>query len=550
MAYPAATALDIVNAQHDTAGLHTRLLLAVVCLAVFLAALALRWPNAALIPAFTDETDEIRLAYRIARGEVLPLTNDNSHIGVVHPYLMALVFRLFGPGAALARGMMAVAGALLTALTAWLAWAMAAAREQGPGARGAGEQGQALPAAYSLLLAGLLAGALTATSFPLIVLNSHVAWSNCLTPLFTTAALGLTWAAATRAHPWWLVGAGAAWGLALQTHPIAIGPLLGCAAWAAWQPTGRRWLSARWPWLSGAAFLLAYGNMLWFNLTSGGRSLAEAVDPKRTFSPITGLGDYLGRLADVALQLSRMLAGAYVPFDGQNAPVVVTPLTPIVGLLALAALIWAARRPATSVLTAAAVSTCLVLPLFSDGFQSLYQTRFLAPVLPLVYVALALAALDAVLAAAQGQHPARLVNWLVMGAAVLLTLVPLARVWGFYVESQARGLTNAPLFAVAGAAHEAAGRGFLVMLDKDVDDAKLGGGGGPYRALHLLLTLDETSFQAVKGDKIRYFTAATDDPLLLILGEKTLAQLDGAYPLTPAGHRIPSYATYTVRAPR
>ena len=44
-------------------------------------AAAARWPNLWLIPTFTDETLEVRLALQILRGEVLPLTNVDPYIG-------------------------------------------------------------------------------------------------------------------------------------------------------------------------------------------------------------------------------------------------------------------------------------------------------------------------------------------------------------------------------------------------------------------------------------------------------------------------------------
>src|SRR5262245_55768924 len=52
-------------------------------------AFALRFPNYQLIPAFTDEVDEIYRAVLTARGELLPLTNVDAYIGSLWNYLLA-----------------------------------------------------------------------------------------------------------------------------------------------------------------------------------------------------------------------------------------------------------------------------------------------------------------------------------------------------------------------------------------------------------------------------------------------------------------------------
>lgn len=93
---------------------------------VALLALALRWPYLMLVPRLTDETAEISWAWQIAQGEMLPLTHVDPYYGIVHPYLLAGLFNLFGPHIVLPRALNAIAGALLAALVAWVAWGMAA----------------------------------------------------------------------------------------------------------------------------------------------------------------------------------------------------------------------------------------------------------------------------------------------------------------------------------------------------------------------------------------------------------------------------------------
>jgi len=68
------------------------LLDAAIILCVFLLALALRLPYLQDVPRYTDETDEIDLALRIARGEIFPMTNVVGYLGAFYNYLLAGAF--------------------------------------------------------------------------------------------------------------------------------------------------------------------------------------------------------------------------------------------------------------------------------------------------------------------------------------------------------------------------------------------------------------------------------------------------------------------------
>ena len=59
-------------------------------------ALALRVPNHQIIPAFTDETEEIYRALQVARGELLPLTNATAIIGSFWNYVLPVAFWVSG----------------------------------------------------------------------------------------------------------------------------------------------------------------------------------------------------------------------------------------------------------------------------------------------------------------------------------------------------------------------------------------------------------------------------------------------------------------------
>jgi len=100
-----------------------------------------------------------------------------------------------------------------------------------------------------------------------IALNCHIAWSNCVTPLLTTAALWLMHRAVTTGRASRLVWAGGAWGLALMTHPTAALFIPGIGLYVALARP--RWVSTRWPWFAGLAGLTACSPLAWANIQSG-----------------------------------------------------------------------------------------------------------------------------------------------------------------------------------------------------------------------------------------------------------------------------------------
>src|SRR5687768_14426239 len=134
----------------------------VVLAAVLGIAGAARWPNLWLIPTFTDETIEVKLAYDIARGQIAPLTNVDPYIGSLWNWVLAVGFWTFGLNPWLPR-LFAFVGGVATVGAAW--WM---GREIGGRAGG-------------LVAALFMAGCSTH-----VLVNSHVAWSHATTPLWAT----------------------------------------------------------------------------------------------------------------------------------------------------------------------------------------------------------------------------------------------------------------------------------------------------------------------------------------------------------------------------
>jgi 4-amino-4-deoxy-L-arabinose transferase-like glycosyltransferase len=351
------------------------------------------------VPLITDETEEVRRALAVARGHLLPLTDVDSYIGAWNVYLTAVALRLFGPRLDVARGVTLVAAALTVAATYWLARELKLGRTA----------------------AGLAAGFLAASAAHVVV-GSHVAWSNCTTPLYTTLAAACVAAALRRDDPRWLPAAGLAGGLALQTHPTALPPLLALAAWGLWGAARRGWLRRSWPWLGLAAFLVAYSPLIVFNLSSGFHSIVHAQEIRNDYEHGHPLSPsrYLMDLGALGIGAGQLLGSSFVPTEGALAD----PDVWLAAALALAALAWGARRGLCLPLLASAV-TVLLLPLFTHKYNLVMNGRYLLPLLPPVLVA---------------------------EAAWLATLATAGGVWLHSPGARARGVAGTALLIVVGLA--------------------------------------------------------------------------------------------------
>ena len=287
------------------------------------------------MPRFTDETREVLRAIELLNGGLSSadrLVNVDAYIGGLYLWLLAAVFWLTGVSALTPRLVMAVAGALAVGLTYLLA------RDLGG------------------RLAGLFAAALLATSGGQILSNGHIAWSHCLTPTLTTlAAWLLQRAVRLDCRGSWL-GSGFSFGLALQTHPATLVLLPGAAAYVLWW--GRRWLRTPWPYLALALFVLAYANVLAFNLMTGGGSLREAATVRDRYDQgiVVDTLIYLGNHLPHGLMLLRYLAGAVDARSGAAA-YLLDPTLWLYGGLSLAGLIYCARRGAPLLLLMTISST-------------------------------------------------------------------------------------------------------------------------------------------------------------------------------------------------
>lgn len=503
-----------------------------VPLSLFVLALAVRWPYLNIIPAPTDETDELLWSFAILRSGARPLTASDPYIGPLASYATAAAFALAGPSLTSGRLVAALFGALAAPAT-WL-----------------------LAARLTSRVGAATAGLVMAVAFGPVI-HSHIAWSHGSAPALL--ALGLAaLVASVQEEPIaarrYTVGprralafaAGLFLALAVGAHPTVLALLPGIGWWWLWRtrPMSRAaicqlaWLAA------GGCAGYAPGLMAIarFGLLPWRAALAD-----REYAAFSA-GQLPARVAVWVASLLRNLAGGPQHDAGD-------PRLWFYGLLLFLALrtsVWRraipwlgqawlagrrlpiADRPAGvrppddggDLVGTLLISAALFMPLCMSGdrFISLTGLRYSAPLLP--PAALALGTL-----ATRCHGPRVWLLWLSLFG------VPVASLAAYYRSTAEGGVTGAPILQVVetivrerGCTNQWAGPPVLIDTALEV---KLGGGGEVGRAVAALLTLGGVPNEKARPDKIRWFVLNAEERLDLVLSANTVATLNDGGQLRP-----------------
>ena len=504
------------------ASLDTALVVALTALAALI-----RFPDFLYLPVFTDETWDAVRSLAIAEGRLQTLVNSSVYISSLQNYLTAGLFLLLGPQIVVPRLLVLVVGCLT------------------------------IPAAYLLgrelggRTGGLVAAALLATNPVHVLVNSHVGWSNSLTPLFTTLALWQISRAVRRLDGGALVWAGGLLALALLTHPAAVLVLPACALLVAWRAPGL--LRSRWPWLAAGAFLLVYSPLVLHNLL-GLSSPADLTERLRGSHPIgraietsglTGLESvdfaeqvrrqhadgrplspalYLENLVDFSLLLLRSASGA-AEIQEQVADYLLDPGVLLWAALLLGVPIVLARRREWLV---ALVLLCslLLAPLWSlNSFEPVTNGRFMVPAVIALY-----AGLGALIAAHAPRRPGLRVG-LPLVATAALALLQLLELGRYYDSRPAdnRAAIDALERVEAERRPEEA-----VLLDRRLNDRRLGYGAVQLnRVFEMLFLIRDIPFAPIDGEPEELQRILAQGPTqLAILDRASLPRLSERFNLT------------------
>lgn len=439
---------------------------ALVVASLLLCAAAARWPYLWDIPRFTDESNEALKALVVAHGRMLPLTNIDPYIGPLWNYLLAGVFLVTGPSLYTPRTVAAILGVLTVVPTYLL---------------GRSVGGPAV---------GVLTAVFLGFSPAHIVVNSHIGWSNCITPLLTTLALWMTHRAVTADAPAGLAPAGVAWGLALQTHPVAFLFLPGVVVYVVWERP--RWLKTVWPWVAAGLGCLACAPLVSANLRSGFGGIDAGLRVQEGYAAGETLGvvSYGRRISDMVSLLADSMSGTLGEFGALHGPFD-APFGLI--FLALAALgLVTAWRHQERLPILMVVSYCVLLPVINARFGPVVpKARYVAPLLPLCYAAISLwivridqdvARLKVAGSWLPGIPPVIARAGLVVGI-VGLWVGPLLGLDAFYRQDVARGRTNADLYELIAAVNEARRPDDQILVDRALGQVYTPGGGRLYEHL-------------------------------------------------------------------
>jgi 4-amino-4-deoxy-L-arabinose transferase-like glycosyltransferase len=432
-----------------------------------------RWPNVHLVPPYADETEEALRAWAIAQGDLRPLVNVDSYIGALWSYVVAAAFVVFGRNAEVPRLASLLAGALTVGATYLL-----------------GRHLLGKPA-------GLLAALLLAGNAAHVLVSSHVAWSNCVTPLFTTTAIWLLLRALDRpGAPFSLGLAGFAWGLALQTHPSVAAFLVGAAVYALWRDSRLPFRPSAW--LAVLLLVVGYGNVLLHNLGSGFDTLTQAQRVGSEYAGGSGLqaSGYVTSVLGILVLIVQTTAGVIDP-RLTAAEYLIDPrvLVTLVGLVA--ALVWSVRRR-EPLLLCLAVPVVALIPALNQRWSPILASRYIMPLVPVALVMIAgllVAAGSSV--SRQSLAPSRLLArvigfWtLPLGMVGVITLVQLDGLWLYYQTEIAAGRSNDGAWRMVRLVEEQRRAREPFAVHADLHLLPTGGGGTWAKALDYLLELED-----------------------------------------------------------
>src|SRR5688572_14539127 len=418
---------------------------------------AVRWPNLLLSPQFPSVGDTILAALNMAEGRAFYLHDSAPYLGAPFIWLLALVYRIFGPSLE------------VTLLVPWAIGALTVVPTYLLGRELAGR------------MAGLFAAALLATAGAHVVVTSHVVLSHSLTPLCSTFTLWLLARAIVRRSGWSLALAGLGAGISLQTHPTVL-PLLAGSAVAVLlvRPA---WLRTRWPYVALALVLIGYSTLLVHHVRSGFEVVSDIEGKQDEYfeggaeaGEAADRGLYLTNLASLSVSLARMASGAIEERESRTDYLADPWVLSYPALAILGALI-AARRGNPLLLVALALAVFWP-PLLSGKYKPILDGRYLMPDLPVIFVdvAVAFAALTGLLM--RGAPAIRLAGGaLLLVGAVALVLHPLAPLDRFYKESQEDGFSNALYLSTLRQVQAARQGDEAILLDPQLVNVKSTGGG-------------------------------------------------------------------------
>lgn len=328
-------------------------------LLITLLAALIRLPYWDVIPTAFDEVEQTSYAYRIAHGQIVPLTGNDAYSGPLYVYLVAGLIKLGATDPLVGRWVVLAAGVLTVPVV--YAWVLALGRKR---------------------LAALIAALFVALNPDLIFVNSHSGGTTLLLPFLTTLFLLFLALAAAHDNPIWLLPAGVFARLAMQSNMIAALAVAGGLLWFLWQARGKARLGRRWPlWpvVAGIIALLVFSPVIIHAVIDDSGSVAGLETKPYIWEHDPTIATTINNTRRFWLQLGRQTSGVLIG-DEKFSALLGAPLLYLV--LMASGLIYTTRRISTQPLFII-IPFALVMPVVSShyGFGVIGRyTMLLAPV--------------------------------------------------------------------------------------------------------------------------------------------------------------------------
>jgi hypothetical protein len=232
-------------------------------------------------------------------------------------------------------------------------------------------------------------------------------------------------------------------------------------------------------------------------------------------------------------------------------------------------------------------ASLVLLPLLNRAFAGFYDTRYVAFLVPLGYVALAAIAVESLrqtseppLRTAALDDPAAAVaavrsgpalggsstgpwasaagarrrapravggprRWAVAVLAVLVVAYPVVATRAFYARETAAGRTNDATLRVVQRLVDTSGPDRHVFVDKALRSVQLGGGGNLTRAVDYLLLLQDVPHDVVDESELRWFLDNDRDTTFLVLAAPDTARALASFEGTAVVRQEPEWQLLT-----
>lgn len=448
----------------------------VIIFALTLLAVLIRIPKLMEIPLFTDEMLDVRAVYKMMLEKQIYLRSPVSpYTGPVLHYLLKGFMKAFGVNIFMPRILLLILGSLTVPVV--YCWG-----------RSLGNR-----------VSGLVSGLLLSLNLPHIIINSHIAWSNSMTPFFVTLAFAIMYFSVKNDKGPLLILGGFLLGVGLQTHASVLVLFPGVLIWyLARRDIGER-LRKPWPYLTFLAVLVGYGNMIAYNVMTRLGSLKYIQKQDYAFVTNHTASLYFSSLLSELGELSKAVSGVMLRKVFPTGLSLVMIVLYVLWLLAGLVITIKKRQLMPVILLLASI---LVMPYFNKAYPGGLTIHYITFMLPISFVIMGLAISGYI----------DLFRWfkdrkltpliLTVVFTILFFVYPLFQIPTYYNNEIKDGATNGPIIKIVEELRKARDLGEEIFLEEDLKKFSMAAGNQLLWTFESLFLLDGTRYRMISEGMI------------------------------------------------